>query len=150
MLKICTKLIEEEGWTDKWDDIGKCPYTYKGNFQLAKELNLCYLKFLLIYILFYINISFLYIIPGTQWIGYENPRSLQIKMDFIREKGYGGAMTWAIDMDDFHGLCGPKNALIQVLYDNMANYIVPDRQVETTPTVNKIIGCTSYKHLTFV
>jgi chitinase len=66
-----------------------------------------------------------YMYKGTQWIGYENVTSLSIKMEHIKHKGYGGVMIWAINLDDFHGNCGPKNPLIRVLWDAMENYTPP-------------------------
>ncbi|KAH7962953.1 hypothetical protein HPB52_018915 [Rhipicephalus sanguineus] len=54
-------------------------------------------------------------------------------MDYIMGQGYGGAMIWAIDMDDFQGVCGRKNALINVIYEKLADYDVPLPEPTTTP-----------------
>ena len=48
-----------------------------------------------------------YLVQGTQWLGYDDPASLTVKVEWMRNSGYGGIMVWALDLDDFKGVyCG--------------------------------------------
>ena len=95
-LKICTFL--KNGATQAWDAPQYVPYAYKGN----------------------------------EWVGYDNVKSFNIKVrsappmccelspefpkikwllvssilkqaEWLKQNNFGGAMIWAIDMDDFTG-----------------------------------------------
>lgn len=46
-----------------------------------------------------------YAVKGEQWVGFDDERSIRLKMRWIIDNGYAGAMVWTIDMDDFLGEC---------------------------------------------
>jgi chitinase len=44
---------------------------------------------------------------GDQWVGYDDVQSLTEKVAYMKAGGYGGWMTWNMDLDDFTGThCG--------------------------------------------
>lgn len=48
-----------------------------------------------------------YMVDGDQWVGFDDERAIRNKMNWIKTNGFGGAMVWTIDMDDFTGtVCG--------------------------------------------
>uniref|UniRef100_A0A8C6WZF9 chitinase n=1 Tax=Neogobius melanostomus TaxID=47308 RepID=A0A8C6WZF9_9GOBI len=58
-----------------------------------------------------------YATKQSEWVGYDNRESFQTKVQYLKEKAFGGAFVWALDLDDFSGqFCGEGNyALINFL-----------------------------------
>ncbi|CAF0830914.1 unnamed protein product [Rotaria sp. Silwood1] len=44
-----------------------------------------------------------YVSSEILWIGYDNIRSVKLKMQFLKEHGYGGIIIWSLDLDDKTG-----------------------------------------------
>ncbi|XP_043081275.1 acidic mammalian chitinase-like [Puntigrus tetrazona] len=38
-----------------------------------------------------------------EWVGFDNKESFQTKVNYLKEKRFGGAFVWALDLDDFTG-----------------------------------------------
>ncbi|XP_069678389.1 acidic mammalian chitinase-like [Periplaneta americana] len=51
----------------------------------------------------------IYAVHDNQWVGFDNIAAVKIKAQYIKNNGYGGAMVWSIDMDDFRNTCGDGN-----------------------------------------
>ncbi|CAH1107644.1 unnamed protein product [Psylliodes chrysocephalus] len=56
---------------------------------------------------------------GSQWLTYENERSIAIKTKYIVSQNVGGIMIWQIGQDDMKGDCGQKQGLLRIINDNL-------------------------------
>lgn len=81
-----------------------------------------------------------YAYKRNQWVGYEDAQSLRVKMNWMREQKYGGAMIWALDLDDYRGVCGEKDPLFNALVKGLEGYSVrvpPPSELTTTKKPNE-------------
>ena len=44
-----------------------------------------------------------YAYRDDQWVGFDDEKAIRNKMKWLKSSGFGGAMVWALDMDDFNG-----------------------------------------------
>lgn len=47
-----------------------------------------------------------YAVRNNQWLGYDDLRSVQLKVQYLLDLKLGGAMVWSLETDDFRGVCG--------------------------------------------
>ncbi|XP_033743581.1 LOW QUALITY PROTEIN: chitotriosidase-1-like [Pecten maximus] len=50
-----------------------------------------------------------YYVNGKTWVGYDDEQSLSIKVAWLVQEGYGGAMVWALPLDDFNRVCATSS-----------------------------------------
>lgn len=66
-----------------------------------------------------------YAYKGDQWVGFDDPRSFKMKVQWLKQNGYSGIMIWSVDMDDFTGSCmGLRYPLIKSAKEELKGYYV--------------------------
>ncbi|CAG2250400.1 E3.2.1.14 [Mytilus edulis] len=84
-----------------------------------------------------------YAYKGDQWVGYDNPKSIEIKTKYVIDNGLGGGMIWAIDIDDFHGSCGHGKYPLMTTMKNVFNGTAGPPDIEPTGKPGLQEGCKS-------
>ena len=81
-----------------------------------------------------------YAYQGNQWVSFDDKDSLRAKTMWIKEKRLGGGMIWALDLDDFNGVCSQgKYPLLTVIADGLNI----KENVMSSPTMVPSEGVTS-------
>ena len=61
----------------------------------------------------------------TEWVGFDDERSLRTKISWLKTEGFGGIMVWSVDLDDFRGYCGTgKYPLLKAMQKELDGYMV--------------------------
>ncbi|KAJ8962576.1 hypothetical protein NQ318_000969 [Aromia moschata] len=62
-----------------------------------------------------------YTYKGDQWIGYDNVESIILKAEYAKSLNLSGVMVWSIELEDFRGICGIKNTLLNAINSALAS-----------------------------
>lgn len=46
-----------------------------------------------------------YVHAGTEWISYENVKSIECKTNYVKNNGFGGVMIFSLNTDDYASYC---------------------------------------------
>uniref|UniRef100_H2ZGQ3 chitinase n=1 Tax=Ciona savignyi TaxID=51511 RepID=H2ZGQ3_CIOSA len=74
------------------------------------------------------------VVVGDQWISYDDKESIRQKIEFMKLKGMGGTMVWAVDNDDFQAVCNEKNELLRAIYFELKGENSPSCGIKPTTT----------------
>ncbi|XP_067913398.1 acidic mammalian chitinase-like isoform X2 [Heterodontus francisci] len=77
-----------------------------------------------------------YAYKDDEWVTYDNLKSYEMKVEWLKNNSFGGAMVWTIDMDDFKGtFCNQgKTPLINKLKIMLSSNSNPKEDLTATAT----------------
>lgn len=75
--EVCNKILES-GWRYAWNEVQQVPYAYSNESSIQSG-------------------------ESFEWVGFDDVKSVEIKVKYAMKHKLGGAMIWAMDMDDFSG-----------------------------------------------
>uniref|UniRef100_A0A182M3W6 GH18 domain-containing protein n=1 Tax=Anopheles culicifacies TaxID=139723 RepID=A0A182M3W6_9DIPT len=83
-----------------------------GMFGFASYSEICWFRRYNIYVhqVYDVESCSPYMYSGSEWISYEDERSLECKAKYIKDHEFGGAMIFSLNTDDFGSYCA-DNAL---------------------------------------
>ncbi|XP_072751718.1 probable chitinase 10 [Anoplolepis gracilipes] len=79
-----------------------------------------------------------YVKRGDQWIGYDDPVSVKVKIAYVRATGLGGVALWSLDLDDFQGICGNPWPMLNTAVESLGYY--KDTLAEKCPFEYQLLG----------
>lgn len=67
-----------------------------------------------------------YAYKGDQWVSFDDQYMIRHKSEYVKAMGLGGAMIWALDLDDFRNLCDCEEyPLLRTINRVLRNYPGP-------------------------
>ncbi|XP_026329984.1 probable chitinase 10 isoform X2 [Hyposmocoma kahamanoa] len=79
-----------------------------------------------------------YAVFDNQWVTYDSPSNVIEKMKFVVNTGLAGAAAWAVDMDDFRGLCGSPFPILSAMSTSLNG-----EAIQTDQSSLKVGSCDS-------
>ncbi|KAJ8257785.1 hypothetical protein GJAV_G00189660 [Gymnothorax javanicus] len=80
-----------------------------------------------------------YAAKGSEWVGFDNQQSYEIKVRYLKDNNIGGAFVWALDLDDFNGqFCGQGSHPLMGHLRKLLNIELPTLPPTTTTTTRTL------------